>query len=535
MPVNRTALLLAFSAALFWAMSQAGSSTVIDRTSPALYVILIEVFFLLIAIFYSITHTRLVLRFALIVWQHRRIRLLIITCAASIFVYEVAFYYALSEPEKLLAIVIASLWPLFTLMWGRVLAIASWRSFTFRELVLVVVAFLGASLVTADRFHFAFGSFNLKVIVLAGVAAIAGGFWDASINRVIQEERRTINTASSTATPAMQLSNTHIVILSLIFARLLLVPIYAGWFLIERLPTTASPDVLLTAAAITLFGYVISDILFSIAISYSSASIVSIPYLVPIITMLLFKLIFSESVSAITLIGLYLVFFANFMLHTKLAKLSPATGAAIFFILVVCGALVIDPNSVKLIVGSDKNYDTALQLVMAVVTVALGFLLQQADGRVRDERAYFSNLLTSISQLSTAGYPRLKGRDPTELITKILALRWSSEPISSVFQQDKDLVAFFARDNAAMNCSRQSTTEASVNLAFEQWYVARQSLDDAKDSWFLGALIFAIGLSIVLTSVATWFLIILSAVGASLLCYLWILLNWTLLAIERNR
>jgi drug/metabolite transporter (DMT)-like permease len=527
MPVNRIALFLALLSTVFWAGSQVASSIVLDSFAPALYVILIELFFILFGAIYVLFNGRAAAVFLRAVRSHREIRGLIFACAVSIFVYEVSFYFALSYSAKLITIVITSLWPLFTIFWGKQLQIASWKTLGLREFLLAFIAFSGAALVIADHFHFAWGQLVAPQILCALVAAVSGGFWDASVNKVIDREREFAKGDEAGAAPR-RLSNANIVVFSILLARSLLIPVFAAWFFLGHVPVSIEKNLLVTAATITFFGYVVSDVIFSLAISFSGAALVSVSYLVPLLVTLLFKMFYSQNVSAVTLVGLYLVFFANFMLHTKQLRLSPATGATIFFILIVSGAFVIDPNSVKQFVGADKSSDTVMQLAMTALALALGFLLQQADARNRDEKAYLVNLFNCLSEMAKSTPQGANLVSSPDIYGTILALRRTADPISVAFEKTPELIKYFGLKETEPG-SPASDNEARIQLAFEQWYQARKSIDNTKDSWFLGALVFAIGLSIVVTSVATPFLILLSGIGASLLCYLWILLNGSLL------
>jgi drug/metabolite transporter (DMT)-like permease len=531
MPVNRVALFLALLATIFWAGSQVGSSIILNNTSPALYVVLIEVFFILFGAIYILLNFKSAAYFVRTVRTNRAIQQILLACAASIFIYEVSFYYALSRGEKLITIVITSLWPMFTIFWGKCLRIASWNDIHLREILFAGLAFSGAALVTADHFGFALGKLDLPVVCCALAAAISGGFWDASTTKIIEQEKEQRLDAGADDKSLPELSKPNVIIFSIVLARFLLVPVFVAWLLLGGTPVSFDKNLILAAIAITFFGYVVSDLIFNIAISYSGASIISISYLVPILVTLLFKAVYGQSVSAFTLIGLYMVFFANFMLHTKSLKISPAMGATIFFILVVSGSVVINPASVKSIVGVDKSSDTVMQLVMAALAVALGFLLQQADGRNRDERAYLVNLFNCIAETTKSDQRQMDRVFSSDIYGKIIALRQSQEPVSAALEKNTELVEFFALNQGRSNYLA-SEKEARIHLAFDQWYKARRSIDETKDSWFLGALIFSIGLSIVVTSVSTPFLIVLSGIGASLLCYLWILLNASLLPEE---
>jgi drug/metabolite transporter (DMT)-like permease len=530
MPVNRFALFLALLATVFWACSQVGSSIILNNTSPALYVILIEVFFIFFGAVYILFNVKPAIYFVRTVRTNRAVQQILLACAASIFIYEVSFYYALSRGEKLITIVITSLWPMFTIFWGKWLRITSWNDIHLREILFAGLAFSGAALVTADHFSFALGKLDLLVVCCALAAAISGGFWDASTTKIIEQEKQQCPEASADYKPLPYLSKANIIIFSIVLARFLLVPVFVAWLLLGGTSVSFDKNLVLAAIAITFFGYVVSDLIFNIAVSSSGASIVSVSYLVPILVTLLFKVVYQQSVSVFTLIGIYMVFFANFMLHTKRLRISPATGATIFFILVVSGSLVIDPASVKSIVG-DKSSDTIMQLVMAALAIALGFLLQQADGRNRDERAYLVSLFNCIAETIKSDQRQMDRVFSSDIYGKIIALRQSQEPVSAALEKNTELVEFFALNQGRSNYLA-SEKDARIHLAFDQWYRARRSIDETKDSWFLGALVFSIGLSIVVTSVSTPFLIVLSGIGASLLCYLWILLNASLLPEE---
>ena len=215
----------------------------------------------------------------------------------------VSFYLALSEPEKLLAIIVASLWPIFALLWLQLLNVSSPKRLRIQDIVFIALAFAGAALITADRSGFSLGAVSIKVVLLAGLAAVAGGFWEPSINKIIQLARAPSGN-SPTVVGSDQLGPVDLTVLSVTAARLIILPLYGITLLL--LPhgpiSSLTLNFLLVAAAITLFGYVISDILSTIAFARSeSANIVSVTYLVPVVATLFFKIAYGTEISVVTL------------------------------------------------------------------------------------------------------------------------------------------------------------------------------------------------------------------------------------------
>ena len=108
---------------------------------------------------------------------------------------------------------------------------------------------------------------------------------------------------------------------------------------------------------------------------------------------------------------------------------------------------------------------------------------------------------------------RMKKAKVRGLQDSLLSVRMSRRPITIAERHQYHLDDYFSQGNNVL-----------LRLAFDEWLTSRQAVDQVRESWFLGVLIAAVGLSMVLGFVSNPFLIILSAIGISLLYYLWIIL-----------
>jgi drug/metabolite transporter (DMT)-like permease len=520
MQFDRRALALAFLAALFWAASQVASSLVIDTVPTVLFIALIEIWCIAAACVYSAIRFQRVAALLRLIRHHPLILRHTAYYGLAIFVYEFSFYYALHDQNKLLPIVIGSMWPLFAVIWGRALNV--WKLLSARDTILVLIAFAGAFLITGDRYGFSPSSINLFIVGLAFLAAISGGLWDPFAARTASEIDADERHTRGAAYVEMSIFNQfELLTLVLLFARILILPVYLvtlwKW---GNLANVSIPwNVVAITGVVALLGYIVADIFFTVSVFRGrNASVVSVTFLVPMLAAVFLWMARGQSVSAITLIGLYLIFLSNFLLHTQAARLPPAPAAAILFVLIACGVLIIDPASVIPLIGAE-GLGPGLQLIMGVVTLVLGFFLQQTDARIREERAQFAGLLKAFSELDTQAPESFSIHNLPAVVLQLRTLRGSGRPLVTI----QDTGTEFVQSLVAIQTLPEIKL-AQLAFAYDQWRLARRNVEDLRETWFFGVVIFAVAFSVVLNSVTSRWLAVLSAAGASLLCYLWMFL-----------
>jgi|SRR5580700_1702489 drug/metabolite transporter (DMT)-like permease len=520
MQLDRTALALAFLAALLWAATQVTSSLYIDSVPTVLFIALIECWCIAVACIFLIFRRQRAAVLLKLIWDHPKILRQIAYYSVAIFIYEFSFYYALHDQNKLLPIVISSMWPLFTVIWGRALKV--WKFLSVRDTILVLLAFAGAFLITSARYNYSLSLLNPLVVGLSFLAAISGGLWDPFATQAaikIQEsEPDTVETPNHKQAIFSQI---ELIALVLLLARVLALPLYAvalfKWGHVSG--SMISANIIAVTGAIALVGYILADIFFTVAIFRGrNATVVSTTFLVPMLAAVIFWMVRDQSVSAVTLIGLYAIFLSNLLLHTQAARLPPTSAAAILFILIACGAIIIDPASVAVFIGS-QGFGPGLQLIMGVVTLVLGFVLQQTDARIREERTQFSGLLKAVSELDPNAPHDASVQNLAAAAQQLRSLRVSRRSAVPIQAQSQE----FVQSLVAIQ-TLPKIKVAQLVFAFEQWLAARRNVEDLRETWFFGVVVFAVAFSVVLNSVTSRWLAVLSAAGASLLCYLWMFL-----------
>lgn len=511
-------LALAFCAALFWAGSQVISSFVIDGIPTVVFIGLVEAWCIIVACLYISLRPSSFISVIRSARQTPKLLVYLVGYGVAIFVYEFSFYYALHDPNKLLPIVIASTWPLFTIIWVRVLL--TWKPLSVRELILVLLAFSGAVLITGDRYGFSMLSANPNFIGMALLAAIFGGLWDPLASRTASDISDSMRRMQGPTEPSVS-NQFELIAMILLVARLIVLPLYIfaiwKWGGLPNVPI--SPALIAITGTVAVLGYMIADIFFTVSFFRGkSANIVSMTYLVPMLAAVILWIAQGQTVSAITLIGLYLIFLGNFLLHTQAARLPPASAAAVIFVLIACGALIINPSSVSPLIGKD-GLGPGLQLIMGVITLVLGFLVQQTDNRIREERTQFGNLLKAVAELGTDAPEQMTQTNIAATEESLRALRRNRRALATLRETGTEVTQSLTTLRALPRIKI-----AQVLFASDQWWTARQSVEDIRETWFLGIVVFAVAFSVVLNSVASRWLAVLSAGGASLLCYLWLFL-----------
>jgi len=521
---HRFAVFIAVFAVFLWAASQVASATIIEKIHPVNMIIIIEFMFICVGIVICLVRRLQFAQFLRLAIRQKQIMMLAGLCGFAILIYEVCFYIALSRDDKWLVIVVASLWPVFTIYWGRFLEVGSWVKVHFSEVVTILVACVGAALITGDRSGFDIDEVDFLLVCLSLIAAVSGGFWDASVGKIIDYfpgswENKKGDGCTKFEDEEVFVDVPHVIFFSIILARLLLLPAYFTLLLFMNPGSlSATPgEVVIFVLFITLFGYVFADVIFSIALSWSGLpSIGALTYVVPLFATVLFFVFFGVQVSFVTIAGLYLVLIALFSLHANASSIEPSIAGLTFLLVTAGGALTVDKSSVEQFVASPEAYSTQLQLGLAALTVALGFLLQQAQARRVEEHRARRRLNRALVEFADERLCH-----PSD---EVLAA------ITGFVKGDIDIYAAVAKLKTAG--IQPSVTHAgdmgifvrhaNVCTRIDEWERSALEARKSQEYWFMGVLVYAVSFLIAIVSLGDFVSIALSSISGAVLMYLWI-------------
>lgn len=312
---------------------------------------------------------------------------------------DVGFIYALSIIPKMHVTVIDALWPVFTYIISGLAVRSTINDFTVRKVLLMVSAFIGASLTLfindfsneVEEIHR-----QISTAYLGYISAILGALFASG--EVVSAQ---YIHGKSKFSPTKQ--NTHYLSTSQRAPSIVFVFCISYYCGIDYQSVHLGWEYVLYLSV----GWVIATVLFNFAaITHSSNSFVSIAYFSPVMTAVLLMLFYPKETIGIAAIGAMLtIVFSNYFMHFARRSISATALTSVLTLLTAVVCTVIDARQANggigefLLVG-ETNLLIYIQIFAEIFAILVGFTLLRLHNRDRELELGLSEIGTRLYSLT---------------------------------------------------------------------------------------------------------------------------------------
>lgn len=321
---------------------------------------------------------------------------------ASIFrlSYVVFVFLAYSIGPLVDTIVLVELYPIFLVLLVPLISEKSWRLPKSKDIAFICIAFLGAALILDANFN------TENILVQIGLwFAVLAGLSNAIDNALLFVFRSELEMESKADIVVFELT-----ILS--FLCFLPILLYAIIFT----PSLYIPDEAFAPVLYLAFGMPAAAACWQYAL-YSSKSpgIASFWYLYPVISVLLAWVFLRQQISDIAIVGMLLVVFANFFIHSKSHFSLGNIGTKLFFLVAIIYCLMVEP-----IAFTNPEW-RVIEIIGVVYAILAGFILSRQWNNANNQDNEMTNLGVCINSLRRiSNYNDIPGAD--KLLTHLSRL-----------------------------------------------------------------------------------------------------------------